>query len=122
MNKYASIFLIVIILSLTACGNDEPKASNKAVSCANEAIEIAEGYLAYDIDYKEASERLDALREDMEYVSEMSQDEEHYYADFSINSKLLGLSTALTSDNYKSSDETYDKIQEIIDELQEYIN
>lgn len=122
MKKCVSIFLIVIILSLTACGGDEPTASNKAVSCAKEAIEIAEGYLAYDIDYKEASERLDELQEDMEYVSEMSNDEEHYYADFSIRTNLLGLSTALISDNHKSSDETYDKIQEIIDELQECIN
>ncbi|MGN0321277.1 MAG: hypothetical protein ACI4D1_10215 [Lachnospira sp.] len=122
MKKCFPIFLFVIILLLTACGNDGPKASNKAISCAKEAVEIAEGYLSYDIDYDEANERLNELREDMEYVSEMSKDDEHYSADFSIQINLLGLSTALVSDNYKSSDETYDKIQEIIDELQEYIN
>lgn len=121
MKKIISVFLLVIALSLTACGDTKKQASEKAMACAKEAIEIAEGYLAYDIDYKNASKRLDELQEDMGYVSEMSHDEEHYYADFSIRSKLLGLSTALTSDNYKSSDETYDKIQEIIDELKESI-
>ena len=121
MKKCVSIFLIVIILSLTACGGDEPTASSKAVSCAKEAIEIAEGYLAYDIDYKEASEQLDELYEDMEYVSDMSHEDEHYHGDFGIQCDLLALSSALISDNYDSSDETYDKIQEIIGNLKESI-
>lgn len=123
MKKYFSLFITIIALSLTGCsGNDNPKASDKAISCAKEAIEIAEGYLTYDIDFKEAKNRLDELQEDMEYVSTMSKEEECYYPDFSINSKLISLSIALVSDNYDGNSETYDEIQGIIVDLQEYID
>lgn len=121
MKKFLSLFTIIIAFSLVACGKDNTPASDKAISCAKEAIEIAEGYLAYDIDYKEASEQLDELYEDMEYVSDMPREDEHYHGDFGIQCDLLALSSALISDNYDSSDETYDKIQEIIGNLKESI-
>lgn len=121
MKKTLSLFITIIALSLIGCGSNSTPASNKAISCAKEAIEIAESYLSYDIDYEEAIESLDELYEDMEYVSDMSRDDEHYYGDFRIQCDLLVLSSALLSDNYYSSDETYDKIQEIIGNLKESI-
>lgn len=121
MKKLLSLFTILLALSLTACSEDHTPASPKAIACAKEAVEIAEDYLSYDIDYQKASERLDELREDMAYVSDMSKDDEHYYGDFAIQCDLLSLSSALVSDNHKSTNETYDKIQEIIDGIKEDI-
>ena len=41
---------------------------------------------------------MDELREDIEYVSDMSKEDEHNYGDFAIQCDLLSLSSALVSD------------------------
>lgn len=121
MKKIISVFLLVIALSLTACGGSEQRASKKAIACANEAIEVAEAYLAYDIDYDEASERMDELKEDMEYVSNMSREDEHYMGDFLIECDIVALSSSIAVDNSSSTDKTYESIQEHIEKLKEAI-
>lgn len=124
LKKSIFILLCSIILFSVACGSSkkESSPSDKAVSCANKAIETAEKYLSYDIGYKEATEIIDALRADMEYVSELSTEESNYFPDFNIRSALMGLSIDLTDDNFKGSDETYSKIQDDIEELKNLID
>ena len=96
--------------------------SDKAVSCANKAIETAEKYLSYALDYKEATEIINDLQSDMEYVSVLSMEASNYFPDFNIRSVLMRLSIDLIDDNFKGSDETYSKIQDDIEELKDLIN
>ncbi len=112
------------MLFLAACGSSKKDSapSDKAVSCANKAIETAEKYLSYELDYKAAKEIIDDLQSDMEYVSDLSMEDSNYFPDFNIRSALMGLSIDLIDDNFKSSDETYSKIQDDIDELKDLIN
>ena len=124
LKKYIFILLCFTMLFLVACGSSKKDSgpSDKAVSCANKAIETAEKYLSYELDYKEATEIIDALRADMEYVSDLSTEESNYFPDFNIRSALMGLSIDLTDDNFKGSDETYSKIQDDIEELKKLID
>lgn len=112
------------MLFLSACGTSKKDSvpSDKAISCANKAIETAEKYLSYELDYKEAAEIIDDLRSDMEYVSDLSTEDSNYFPDFNIRSALMGLSIDLTDDNFKGSDETYSKIQGDIEELKDLID
>ena len=119
MKKSLSLFITVIALSLTGCNGSSTPTSDKAIACAKEAIEVSESYLAYDIDYDEAKERIDELKEDMAYVSEMSKDEENYKGDYNISFDLTMLSFALMQDEHNSSDETYKDLQEAIENLRE---
>ncbi len=124
MRKYIFISLCFIMLFLSACGTSKKDSvpSDKAISCANKAIETAEKYLSYELDYKEAAEIIDDLRSDMEYVSDLSTEDSNYFPDFNIRSALMGLSIDLTDDNFKGSDETYSKIQGDIEELKDLID
>lgn len=124
MRKYIFIPLCFIMLFLSACGTSKKDSvpSDKAISCANKAIETAEKYLSYELDYKEAAEIIDDLQSDMEYVSDLSMEDSNYFPDFNIRSALMGLSIDLIDDNFKGSDETYSKIQDDIEELKNLIN
>lgn len=124
MKKYIFILLCFIMLFLSACGSSKKDnlPSDKAVSCANKAIETAEKYLSYEFDYKEAKEIIDDLQSDMEYVSDLSTEDPNYFPDFNIRSALMSLSIDLTDDNFKGSDETYSKIQDDIEELKALID
>lgn len=124
LKKYIFILLCFTILFLAACGSSKKDSipSDKAISCTNKAIETAEKYLSYELDYKEAAEIIDDLQSDMEYVSNLSMEDSNYFPDVNIRSALMGLSIDLIDDNFKGSDETYSKIQEDIEDLKELID
>ena len=122
MKNVFLFFLIVIILSLTACGGDELRASNKAIACANEAIKIGEAYLAYDMDYDEATELLNELQNDMSYVTEDSNtNDEHHVPDLELSVAIQSLNLALIGDKFDRTNETYDEVQAAVDALKENI-
>lgn len=121
MKKICLLVATSLILSLSACSDDGIKASDKAISCANAAVRIAEQYLDHDIDYSEASEKMNELYADMEYVDSMSREDENYLADFFISSDIFCLSSSITTDNYKNSPESYDGVRENIETLKESI-
>jgi len=122
MKKYLSLFITVIALSLTGCGGSELTASNKALACANEAVKIGEAYLAYDMDYDEASKLLNEIQNDMSYVTEDSNDDdEHHIPDLGISVAINSLSISLIDDNYDGTNETYDEVQSAVDTLKEKI-
>ena len=124
LKKYIFILLCFTMLFLAACGSSKKMCvpSDKAVSCANKAIETAEKYLSYALDYKEATEIINDLQSDMEYVSVLSMEASNYFPYFNIRSVLMRLSIDLIDDNFKGSDETYSKIQDDIEELKKLIN
>lgn len=122
MKKQFLIFLSVISLTLTACGDKKLTASNKAISCANKAIEIGEDYLSYDMKYTEAAKLLDEIQNDMSYVTDDSnEDDEHHIPDLAISSAVLSLQISLIDDNYKNTNKTYDEVQSSVDKLKEEI-
>lgn len=120
LRKITALLTLFAVLILSSCGNGSA-ASDKAISCANEAVKTAEGYLAFDIEYKEAYEKISELQEKMSYLSEMNSEDAHYFADTYIRNDIAALSLALVSDNYENTPSTYDKISEIITQLKEHI-
>lgn len=122
MKKYLSLFIIVIVLSLTGCGESSTPASNKAIACANEAVEIGENYLSYEITYTEATSLLNELQKDMSYVTtDDNNQDEHHVADLSISIAIQSLNTALMNDEHGGSNKTYDEVQAAIEALKEKI-
>lgn len=121
--KKLCVSFCCIILLLTACGptDKDTVASDKAIACANKAIETAEKYLDYEVDYEEAKEVIDDLQSDMEYVSNLSKEDSNYFADFNIRTAIMKLSIDLISANSDGSDQTYSDIEEDIQDLKELI-
>jgi len=115
------VFLLIIllfVLSLTACSSDT-KASEKAISVAKSAIEVADNYLDNKISKDEADSQLSSLKSDMSYVDDMEQNDEHKATDFSISSSITMLSTNIFHDSLDSTNETYDKILETRNDIAE---
>lgn len=115
-----SLCILTVLFLLTACGTN---ASDKAVSVAKSAIEIADKYLDNESTYSEVSEAIDDLKEDMEYVDDMPEDTademKQHTADFSISVDLTVLSLSIWTDNYDNTSETYDKVLEARNKLAE---
>lgn len=116
MKKIMVLLAVIMMMTITlvACGS---KASDKAISVAERAVEIADEYLDNEITYSEASEEIDELEEDMEYVDNLDHDAENTVADFGISADLLSLSVSMTIDNYKSTSDSYDKVLEARNKL-----
>ena len=108
--KLCAVLLVIIVFALTACGSTN--ASSKAVSIAKTAIEVADKYLDSKITAKEATEKLDELTAEMEYVDELTTEDKNKVADFSISSSILILSSSITIDDYKETSDTYEKVVE----------
>lgn len=117
---YSSLLLLFLIF--VGCGKKEHNASQKALSCAQQAIDVANDYLSGDISYDRASRKLDSLSTDMHYVSDESDIEtnEHHFDDSSIYVCILSLRNDITYDNYKNDSESYDEISDDIKTLEEY--
>ena len=121
MKKICLLVTMSLFLSLAACSDDGNKASDKAISCANAAVRVAEQYLDHEIDYSEANKKMNELYNDMDYVKSMSREDENYLADFILSSDILCISSSITTDNYKNSPDSYDGVRENIETLKESI-
>lgn len=124
LRKYVFILLCFNMLFLSACGTSKKDSipSDKAVSCANKAIETAEKYLSYEIDYEEANAILSDLYSDMEYTDNLSMEDSNYFPDRNVRATIMGLSIHLIDDNYNGSDKTYSDIQDKIERLKDLID
>lgn len=118
MKKLLVLLLILIFVpfTITACCK---KASDKAITVAKSAVDIADGYLDYEITYSEASNAIDELQEDMEYVDNLAQNDKNKAKDFGISTDLLSLSSSLLIDDYQDTSESYDKVVEARNRLAE---
>lgn len=122
MKKLSMLFVInVLFCFLVGCGGTDSKPSAKAISCASSAIEIGENYLSGDTDYSSAHNGIEEIQEELEYIDDLTSDDENYFADQKIQLHIMSLSIDLISDNKESSSESYDKVQEDIDVLKEDI-
>lgn len=116
MKKIISLSLVaLLVFSLTACG--DPKVSKKAISCGTKALEVADDYIDETIDANKAREKLDELKSEMEYVDDMSQDDENKAGDFSVQSGLSVLSSAILNDSITDDDKSYLKVKDARDNL-----
>lgn len=116
-----SSLLLVSLISI-GCGKTKYNASDKALSCAQQAIDVANDYLSGDVSYDRALKKLDSLSTDMNYVTDENdvENNEHHFDDFNINTCILGLSIDITHDNYENDSESYDKILDDIKDLEGY--
>lgn len=112
---------IALMSTLVACSGSDPKASDKAISVGKQAIVTVDDYLDGNITYDEADNKLSELYDDMSYVSDMDEDDEHKAYDSSIEVDLLTISHNVTMDHFQGSNETYDDIMESRNELAEKI-
>lgn len=103
------------ILFLSACGRAD--VSDKALSCGEKALGIADAYLNKNIDASTAREKLDELHEEMKYVDEMSHDNRYKAGDFSVSVCILSLSNSILIDGYEGDNETYENVKEDRDNL-----
>lgn len=118
MKKIISTIAIgLCILTMFGCGKSSITASAKALNCATNAVDVAESYLSGKTDYSSAKDSIDNILSDLEYLDDQSTDDENYTADSRIKMHIFGLSIDLVTDNFKNNNESYDKVQDDIDEI-----
>lgn len=124
MRKTVSLILAVVMLAaiLTGCGS-KVEASEKGISIARSAIQIADDYLDNEITGDRAMDKLDELAEEMDYLDSMPRDTDEensqYLADFSISCDITILSHNIMEDSF--GDNKYDDIIETRNSLAESI-
>jgi len=122
--KKRTVLLILFLVSallVAACNDNNLKPSKKAVSCAKSAIEVANQYLDRELDYTGTIDQLEELLDDMEYVDDLSDDDENKVADFSIQSNILILSTSITRDNHENDRDSFSDVEKAISSLKKDI-
>ena len=126
MKKHAvSLLMIICIFVLFGCGqNSTDYGSQKGQSCAKQAIEAITSYCNGTFTYERTKNTLDKLYEDMDYVSESSDEDKNpnHLADFGIQVSILQAGHDLLMDNYDNDANSYQELQNDIDELQKYID
>lgn len=119
MKKALCCALVAAMLLCTnGCSGGGTALSDKALSVAKQAVEVADAYIDMEIDSDEAEEKLDALEEEMEYSFDLAIDDEHK-ADYTISVDLTLLSSAISNDSYDNTSESYDKVVEARNSLAE---
>lgn len=100
-------------------------ASDKAVSVAKQAIEVVDQYLDGETDGSEASDKLDELKEKMEYVDDMptgtSKEKRQHTADSSVATDIFILSADIVLDKHDADVDSYDELVSKRNELAEKI-
>lgn len=116
--------LVATVLLASGCSKSID-ASDKAVSIAKQAIEVVDQYLDGGVDGSEASDKLDELKEEMEYVDDMptgtSKEKRRHTADSSIATDIFILSTDIVLDKHNADADSYDKLVDKRNELAEEI-
>lgn len=116
--------LVATVLLVGGCSKSID-ASDKAVSIAKQAIEVVDQYLDGGVDGSEASDKLDELKEEMEYVDDMptgtSEEKRRHTADSSIATDIFILSTDIVLDKHNADADSYDKLVDKRNELAEEI-
>jgi len=91
--------------------------SDKALSVAKQAVEVADAYIDMEIDSDEADEKLDALKEEMEYTDDLPAEDKS--EDYVISTDLTLISHAILMDSIDNTSESYDKVVEARNSLAE---
>lgn len=124
--KTAVLCCTLAVTALLAGGcSKSVDASDKAVSVAKQAIEVVDQYLDGETDGSEASDKLDELKEEMEYVDDMptgtSEEKRRHTADSSIAADIFILSTDIVLDKHDADADSYDELVDKRNELAEKI-
>ena len=89
---------VVMLLSLAACGG--AKGSEDAISIGKNAISVADRYLDGNMTADAARDKLEDLLDRMDYLDDMSAEDEWYYEDHLIRSYISSLDTYILIDDY----------------------
>ncbi|MCD8328836.1 MAG: hypothetical protein LUC25_07070 [Ruminococcus sp.] len=124
MKKFlVPIVCILSLLFFTACSENETNASEKAISIATRAVNVADQYLDGTLDGETAYDLIDGYYDDMSYVDSMSQntDEERkqHTADFCIQIDVSSLASDVLGDRIYGDSESYNNVIESRNNLAE---
>ncbi len=121
-----SALFLVSLISI-GCGKTKYNASDKALSCVNQAIKIGQQYLDGDISADEAQDKLDHLCSTMSYAKEYTFDEKsednQKFADADIQFYISSLDINIHLDSGISADaDSFDKVKESVEKLEELVD
>lgn len=121
-----STLFLVSLISI-GCGKTKYNASDKALSCANQAIEIGHQYLDGDKSADAAKDKLERLCSAMQYAKEYTFDEKNEdvekFADADIQFYISSLDTNILFDSGISADaDSFDNVKECVEKLEELVD
>lgn len=119
MKRKAMLAALIALILITSCRTEERTASAKALSTGGQALEAIDGYLDGRLSYDNTKSKLDDASKDMAYVSDQSQEDEHFIKDFTIQSDLTTLAISLIHDNFANDSDSYDDLLEKRNKLAE---
>ena len=86
------LVMAAMIAALAGCGT-KSRASEEAISAGQNAIAVVDRYLDGIVDADEAVKKLDSLCRKMDYLDDMTSEDDHFYADHLIKGRISSLST-----------------------------
>ena len=89
---------VVMLLSLVACGGAD--GSEDAISVGKNAVSVADRYLDGNMSADDARDKLEDLLERMDYLDDMTAEDEWYYEDHLIRGYISSLNTYILLDDY----------------------
>lgn len=116
MKKTVSLILAVVMLAGMLTGCNSVNASEEAVSIGMNAISVADRYLDGSMDADDAIKKLDDLYDRMEYVDDLTPDDEYYHYDFGVRAHISSLRTYIYLDDYAKIKSTRNELAKDVGE------
>ncbi len=115
LKRLAVAALCASMLLACACGSTKStSATAKGVSVAQQAIDAIDGYLDGKTSSDSARDKLDELKDEMDYVDDLPRDtvqeEQQYAADWSIKLDLTTAGSRILLDSYDGDNESFDEV------------
>lgn len=120
-------FLLLVSLISIGCGKTKYNASDKALSCANQAIKAGHQYMDGDRSADEVKNTLEHLCATMSYAKDYTYDEksddDEKYADADLQFYISHLSTDIVLDTGISADtDSFDDVKETVKKLEQLVD
>lgn len=123
--KLISFSFLACSIILASCGTG-PIASDRAISRAQNAVEVAENYISGDLGGEDASGQMEEIKEELAYASEYTAEERsedsQKNADYYLYADISFLETSIILDYGSRGDaESFEKVKECTDNLRDDI-
>ena len=113
-----AVLLALVVFLSCGCGS-KTKASDKAISVAKQAVEVADNYLDGKVSKDIAYDKLNSLYDEMSYVDNLTDSDPNKTEDFYIQLDTLHLSTSVLLNDINNDSKSYDEVIKARNDLAE---
>jgi len=105
MKKLIVVLIVAALLisSLAGCSSTKFKMDSQHLKYGEKALEYLDSFLDFDISLSELDEKFDSLYSAIDSLPSVSKDDECYYGNYFVESKVTNLHFHLSLASYKNN-------------------